>query len=125
MTQHIAYFFLGFLDLTTLNFFAFPFSAVIGDVDAHSKGSIVPSNSILWRPLVIGLGEETGVMALVGVDGSNSINLFDMLLVTGLAVEALVMALGGVEALDGTTVTFFLPLFLFGFGGAGGGASES
>jgi len=35
------------------------------------------------------------------------------------------MALGGVEALDGTTVTFFFPLFLFGFGGAGGGASES
>ena len=30
-------------------------------------------------PLVIGLGEETGVMALVGVDGSNSINLLDML----------------------------------------------
>ena len=47
------------------------------------------------------------------------------LLVTELVVEALVMALGGVEALDGTTVTFFLPLFLFGFGGAGGGASES
>jgi hypothetical protein len=29
------------------------------------------------------------------------------------------------QYLDGTTVTFFLPLFLFGFGGAGGGASDS
>jgi hypothetical protein len=32
---------------------------------------------------------------------------------------------GGSEILDGTVVAFFLPLFLFGFGGAGGGASES
>jgi hypothetical protein len=32
---------------------------------------------------------------------------------------------GGSAALDGTTVTFFLPLFLFGFGAAGGDASES
>jgi len=30
-----------------------------------------------------------------------------------------------VALLDGTNVTFLLALFLFGFGGAGGGASDS
>ena len=33
--------------------------------------------------------------------------------------------IGLVALLDGTTVTFFLALFLFGFGEAGGGASDS
>lgn len=33
--------------------------------------------------------------------------------------------IGLVALLDGTTVAFFFTLFLFGFGGAGGGASDS
>jgi hypothetical protein len=32
---------------------------------------------------------------------------------------------GGSATLDGTNVTIFLPRFVFGFGAAGGGASES
>lgn len=90
--------------------------------------------------LVIGLGVCTGVIALVGVDGFCCSNLLDILLVIGLGVETEVILLVGVAngsssegcsciglvaLLDGTTVTFFLALFLFGFGGAGGGASDS
>jgi hypothetical protein len=52
--------------------------------------------------LVTRLVVEAQVMALVGV-------------------EALRMALGGVEPLDDTTVIFILPLYLFGSGGAGWG----
>jgi len=97
------------------------------------------SSSILLRLLVTGLGVETSVMALVGVDKSYSSIFLDILLVTGLGVETVEIALDGVAngsendgcccvgsaVLDGSTVTFFLPLFLFGFGGAGSGASDS
>jgi hypothetical protein len=45
-----------------------------------------------FAALIIGLGVETEAIALVDVDGSSSNNLLDMLLVTGLGVEAQVMA---------------------------------
>ena len=59
---------------------------------------------------VIGLGVETDVIVLVGVDGSSNDGC---------------SCIGLVALLDGTTVTLFLARFLFGFGGAGGGASDS
>lgn len=142
ITGYIAYFFFA---LTTFSFLAFPFSfrslASDGESAAHATGSIyVPSSSNnLLRFLVIGLGvQTTTVIVLVGVaaagDASSSTevpsssNNLLRLLVKGLGVEtAAVITLVGVEivVVDGTTVTFFLPLFLLGFGGAGGGASES
>ena len=60
--------------------------------------------------LVIGLGVETDVIVLVGVDGSSNDGC---------------SCIGLVALLDGTIVTLFLARFLFGFGGAGGGASDS